>query len=126
MRERDADRFCETACRLLIVDSKRFWIAPRVLRSELTEDNAESTRLIASLALATVLTFTVARLLVSLVTVAARPRSATGPVKLMLSAALTVRVPRLTPTWAAAIPTVPLPVTVRVTAILGPSRTAEN
>ena len=32
------------ADKLEIVDSKRFWIAPSALRSELTADSAESTR----------------------------------------------------------------------------------
>ena len=43
-----------TACRLAIVDSKRFWMAPKVLRRLLTAVSAASTRLIAVLAFATV------------------------------------------------------------------------
>ena len=35
MRLREADRFSDTAWRLLIVESKRFWMAPSVLRSPL-------------------------------------------------------------------------------------------
>ena len=50
--------FTLAVCRLEIVDSKRFWIAPKVLRSELTAVRAASTREIAVLALFTVLTVT--------------------------------------------------------------------
>src|SRR5689334_24845995 len=56
MRLREAVRFSLTACRLAIVDSKRFWIAPKVLRRLLTELSAASTRVIAVLAFATVVT----------------------------------------------------------------------
>src|SRR5262245_30360326 len=57
MRLREADRFSETAWRLLIVDWKRFWIAPSVLRSVLTEVSAASTLWIAELAPETLNTF---------------------------------------------------------------------
>ena len=42
MRLREAARFSDTACKLLIVDWKRFWMAPSVLRRVLTEVRAES------------------------------------------------------------------------------------
>src|SRR5688572_2051095 len=57
MRLREADRFSETPCRLLIVDWKRFWIAPRVLRSVLTEVSAASMLWIVELAPLTLNTF---------------------------------------------------------------------
>src|SRR6188508_2607944 len=50
MRLREADRFSDTPWRLLIVDWKRFWIAPSVLRSVLTEVSAASTLWIVELA----------------------------------------------------------------------------
>src|SRR5687767_2171898 len=56
MRLREADRFSDTDCRLLMVDSKRFCIAPRLPRMLLIVDSAASTRVIAVLAFATVVT----------------------------------------------------------------------
>ena len=56
MRLRDAERFSLTAGKLAIVDSKRFWIAPKVLRRLLTDVSAASTRVIVVLAFATVVT----------------------------------------------------------------------
>ena len=53
----EAARFSDTAVRLAMVDSNRFWIAPKELRRLLTAVNAESTRWIVSLAAATVRTF---------------------------------------------------------------------
>src|SRR5690606_16382551 len=56
MRLRAAERFSTADCRFAIVDSNRFWIAPNWLRRLLTDRSAESTRVIVSLALATVVT----------------------------------------------------------------------
>ena len=42
MRLREAERFSDTVCRLLMVDSKRFWMAPNVPRSSLTDFRAAS------------------------------------------------------------------------------------
>src|SRR5262249_26294833 len=77
MRLREAERFSDTACKLLMVDWKRFWIAPSVLRRVETELSAESTRRIVSFAPLTSFTFAVASDFVSLATVAfaeAKPR----------------------------------------------------
>ena len=56
IRLRDAWRFSLTAWRLAIVDSKRFWIAPRVLRKPLTVVSAASTRPMVVFAFATEVT----------------------------------------------------------------------
>ena len=44
MRLREAVRFSLTAVRFAIVDSKRFWIAPKLLRRLFTAVSAASTR----------------------------------------------------------------------------------
>ena len=56
IRLREASRFSLTADKLAIVDSKRFWMAPSVLRKPLTVVSAASTRPIVVLASATVVT----------------------------------------------------------------------
>ena len=60
IRLRDASRFSLTAVKFAIVDSKRFWMAPNVLRRPLTAVSAASTRVIAVFAFATVVTDAVA------------------------------------------------------------------
>ena len=62
MRERAELRFSAVVLRLAITDSKRFWIAPKVLRRVLTEVRAESTLKIAEFDSATVCTFTLLKL----------------------------------------------------------------
>src|SRR5262245_49833540 len=59
MRLREDVRFSAAVVRLLIVDSKRFWMAPSVLRRPLTAVRAASTRVIAVFAFATEVTFAV-------------------------------------------------------------------
>src|ERR1043165_3177010 len=59
MRLREDVRFSAAVVRLVIVDSKRFWMAPSVLRRELTAVRAASTRVIAVFALPTVVTLAV-------------------------------------------------------------------
>src|SRR5688572_26533986 len=56
MRLREAERFSDAVVRLVIVDSKRFWIAPSAPRRLPIDVSAASTRRIAVLALATVVT----------------------------------------------------------------------
>ena len=53
MRLREDVRFSAAVVRFVIVDSKRFWMAPSVLRSELVAVKAASTRVIAVFAFAT-------------------------------------------------------------------------
>src|SRR4030095_5476636 len=53
MRLREASRFSTTVLRFAMVDSKRFWIAPRSLRTELTAVREASMRRIVSLAAST-------------------------------------------------------------------------
>ena len=65
IRPREAARFSLTVCRLMIVDSKRFWIAPRLPRRPLTAVSAESTRAMAKFALETVSTPTPASVVVA-------------------------------------------------------------
>src|SRR5712691_5923549 len=56
IRLREALRFSDIVCRLAIAESKRFCTAPRVPRKVFTVERAASTRLIISLAFATVVT----------------------------------------------------------------------